>query len=103
MLQSSNKMLETVFRDGLAGLITGTLSCTSAISSKRSLRPFNCITVPRYVLDWCVACTGLECFMYYTGMLHVLDRSVVCTGLVCCMYWTVDVMHVLDCYYRLAR
>ena len=55
-----------------------------------------------YVLDWCVACTGLVvvctrlvCCMYWTGVLHVLDWCVVCTGLVCCMYWT-DVIYVLD-------
>ena len=29
-----------------------------------------------HVLDWCVACTGLECCMYWTGVLHVLDWSV---------------------------
>ena len=53
-----------------------------------------------YVLDWCVACTGLVCYMYWTDVLYVLDWCVVCTGLVCwssviessgqvCfMYWT---------------
>ena len=48
-----------------------------------------------YVLDWCVACTGLVCRMYWTGVLHVLDWCVVCTGLVCCMLWT-GVLYVLD-------
>ena len=37
-----------------------------------------------YVLDWCVACTGLMCCMYWTGVLYVLDWYVVYTGLV---YW----------------
>ena len=45
-----------------------------------------------YVLDWCVACTGLVCCMYWTGELHVLDWCVLCTGLVCCT----GVLHVLD-------
>ena len=35
-----------------------------------------------HVLDWCVACTGLVCFMYWTGVLYVLDWCVSCTGLV---------------------
>ena len=29
-----------------------------------------------HVLDWCVACTGLVCCMYWTGVLHVLDWCV---------------------------
>ena len=50
-----------------------------------------------YVLDWCVAYTGLVCYIYWTGMLYVLDWCVVCTGL---MYWT-SVFYVLDwCVYK---
>ena len=62
-----------------------------------------------YVLYWYVACTGLVCCMYWTGVLHVLDWCVVCTGLVHCMlhvlgwcvglvyrmFWT-SVFYVLD-------
>ena len=46
----------------------------------------------------CVACTGLVCFMHWTGVMYVLDwpdpsnapalyiiHCVVCTRLVCCM------------------
>ena len=56
-----------------------------------------------HLLDLCIACTGLVCFMYWTDVLfvldwcdvctglmyteHVLDWIVVCTGLVYCMHW----------------
>ena len=39
-----------------------------------------------YVLNWCVACTGLVCCMYWTGVLYVLDWCIESFGQVCFMY-----------------
>ena len=44
-----------------------------------------------YVLDWCVACTGLVC-MYWTDVLYVLDW---CVGLMYRKFWT-SLFYVLD-------
>ena len=45
-----------------------------------------CVILDRRIeLNWYLACTGLVCCMYWTGVLYVLDWCVVCTGLVC---WT---------------
>ena len=43
------------------------------------------------VQDWCVGCTGLVCWMYWTGVLDVLDW---CVGLVYRKFWT-SVFYVL--------